>query len=166
MTGAALACWLLAAGGVVGLVTAGGGVLVLLGFCSGGFTGSVILGCSFGCGVAGGGSGAFLSISAGGGCCGWRGGAAGGAAGGTAGGALGGAMACRCLSKASLTACCDSRLFCVRQAKSCILWRTLWRQPWRRAATCPKDSCTCCPISARDWLSNWSLRSKFHQKLH
>ena len=59
----------------MGLVTASGGTLVLLGFCSGGFAEVwlVILGCSFGCGAAGGVSGAFLSISAGGGCCGWRG---------------------------------------------------------------------------------------------
>ena len=55
--------------------TAGGGCLVPLGFSSGGFAEVwlVILGCSFAGGAAGGVCGACLSISGGGGCCGWRG---------------------------------------------------------------------------------------------
>ena len=79
--GGGFGCSLFAAVGVagcgVGLVTgtAGGGALVLLGFCSGGFAGPwlVILGCCFGCGVAGWVGAACLRISGGGGCCGWRG---------------------------------------------------------------------------------------------
>ena len=159
--------------------TAGGGALVLLGFCSGGFAGPwlVILGCCFGCGVAGWVGAACLRISGGGGCCGWRGTVAAGWAGGGVAGAwrggsgaafpaAGGEMAARWRRSASLTCCVDSCIFCVRHARSCMLCFTLCKHPFMSAAIWPNESCICWPTSWSDWASSCSLRSKFHQKLH